>query len=93
MGKIKLVTFVSSPEGIKSLQDEFPDVDIITGSIDDGLGQCLHARAPSLSAAFFSPSHSLVVYHLRHAPVASSIPRGRALLNDTAFSSIVASLA
>ena len=39
VGKVKLVTFVSSPEGIKSLQEEFPDVDIITGSIDEGLGQ------------------------------------------------------
>ena len=40
MDKIKLVTFVSSPEGIKALHEEFPDVDIVTGSIDAGLGQC-----------------------------------------------------
>jgi len=36
--KIKLVTFVSSPEGIRAFEIEHPDVDIITGSIDEGLG-------------------------------------------------------
>lgn len=39
VSNIKLVTFVSSPEGIKDFQDEHPDVDIVTGSIDEGLGQ------------------------------------------------------
>lgn len=42
--KIKLVTFVSSAEGIKAFQLEHPDVDIITGAIDAGLGP----QAPSV---------------------------------------------
>ena len=37
VSKIKLVTFVASPEGIKAFQDEHPDVDIVTASIDEGL--------------------------------------------------------
>ena len=35
--KIKLVTFVASPEGIKSFEQEHPDVDIVTAAIDEGL--------------------------------------------------------
>jgi uracil phosphoribosyltransferase len=35
---IKLVTFVASPEGIKSFTEEHPDVDVFAASIDEGLG-------------------------------------------------------
>mmetsp|Transcript_10134 Transcript_10134/g.19759 ORF Transcript_10134/g.19759 Transcript_10134/m.19759 type:complete len:160 (+) Transcript_10134:3-482(+) len=35
--RIKLVSFVASPEGIKAVQDAHPDVEIVVGSIDDGL--------------------------------------------------------
>merc|ERR1712216_14062 len=37
VAKIKLVTFVASPEGIKSFEQEHPDVDIVTAAIDEGL--------------------------------------------------------
>eukprot|EP00284_Hemiselmis_tepida_P017287 CAMPEP_0174916360 /NCGR_PEP_ID=MMETSP1355-20121228/1779_1 /TAXON_ID=464990 /ORGANISM="Hemiselmis tepida, Strain CCMP443" /LENGTH=208 /DNA_ID=CAMNT_0016161361 /DNA_START=29 /DNA_END=652 /DNA_ORIENTATION=- len=35
--KIKLCVIVASPEGIKAFHEEHPDVDIVTGSIDEGL--------------------------------------------------------
>ncbi|EKX52742.1 hypothetical protein GUITHDRAFT_84688 [Guillardia theta CCMP2712] len=34
---IKLATFVASPEGIANFEEEFPDVTIIAGAIDEGL--------------------------------------------------------
>ena len=36
---IKLITLVSAPEGVKAVQDAHPDVDIYTGSLDDGLNE------------------------------------------------------
>jgi uracil phosphoribosyltransferase len=38
VSKIKLVTFVASPEGIKAFEEEHPDVDVVTCAIDEGLG-------------------------------------------------------
>lgn len=36
---IKLITLVSAPEGVKAVQDAHPDVDIYTGSLDEGLNE------------------------------------------------------
>jgi uracil phosphoribosyltransferase len=37
--KIKLITLVSAPEGVKAVQDENPDVDIFTAGLDQGLNE------------------------------------------------------
>jgi uracil phosphoribosyltransferase len=37
--KIKLITLVSAPEGVKAVQDENPDVDIYTAGLDEGLNE------------------------------------------------------
>ncbi|MGX7052048.1 uracil phosphoribosyltransferase [Leuconostoc palmae] len=36
---IKLITLVSAPEGVDAVQKAHPDVDIYTGSLDDGLNE------------------------------------------------------
>ncbi|MDF7626919.1 uracil phosphoribosyltransferase [Leuconostocaceae bacterium ESL0723] len=36
---INLITLVSAPEGVKTVQDAHPDVDIYTASIDEGLNE------------------------------------------------------
>jgi len=36
---IKLITLVSAPEGVKAVQEAHPDVDLYTGSLDEGLNE------------------------------------------------------
>ena len=37
--KIKLITLVSAPEGVKMVQETHPDVDIYTAGLDEGLNE------------------------------------------------------
>lgn len=39
---IKLITVLSCPEGVKSVHDSYPDVDIFTGAMDEGLNDDLY---------------------------------------------------
>jgi uracil phosphoribosyltransferase len=39
VARIKFVSILSAPEGIKALQDQFPDVDIYTAAIDSHLNE------------------------------------------------------
>ena len=40
--QIKFMCIVTCPQGLKAVQDAHPDVDIITGAIDDGLNENLY---------------------------------------------------
>jgi len=40
--QIKFMCIVTCPQGLKAVQDAHPDVDIITGAIDEGLNENLY---------------------------------------------------